>query len=242
MVKCKIIECDNKKIARGLCHNHYKRWQVHGDPLFTLRPRDRICTVNGCNKKHSSLGLCSTHERQFRRYGRTHRITKCFSSLEEAFLSQVIINENRCWDWNGSKTTFGYGVVCAKGRRVDAHRFSYEYYNNLIRDGLQVLHICDNPICTNPNHLFLGTQKDNAHDCINKKRFKKINNLSKAKGEKVASSKLTEKDVIKIKEMIYRGVSNKEIAQKFNVTDKNISCIKLGKTWKHIKTKKEFEL
>jgi hypothetical protein len=78
-----------------------------------------------------------------------------------------------CWKWIGGTTSFGYGVVEISRnprRRTQAHRVSWELHYGPIPDGMDVLHSCDNPPCTRPDHLFLGTALDNQQDAINKKR------------------------------------------------------------------------
>ncbi len=77
-----------------------------------------------------------------------------------------------CWEWQGS-TRNGYGVISKggrNGRQLKAHRLSYEMHLGSIPEGMIVCHTCDNPICVNPGHLFVGTHKDNAVDKMNKNR------------------------------------------------------------------------
>lgn len=69
-----------------------------------------------------------------------------------------------CWIWTASTDIYGYGIVGVGGRNKGAHRASWEIHNGPIPEGLKVLHHCDNPPCVRPNHLFLGTQKDNMDD------------------------------------------------------------------------------
>lgn len=87
----------------------------------------------------------------------------------ESFWSKVDKTET-CWLWTKSKYRHGYGCFCAMGTRHKAHRVSYEIAYGKIKDGLFVCHKCDNPSCVNPDHLFLGTHKDNALDMVNKGR------------------------------------------------------------------------
>lgn len=76
-----------------------------------------------------------------------------------------------CWLWRGSKHS-GYGVINVPGRgRPRAHRLSYEMAIGPIPDGLLVCHTCDIRECVRPEHLFLGTAKDNTADCIAKGRL-----------------------------------------------------------------------
>lgn len=79
----------------------------------------------------------------------------------------------RCWRWTASTTSFGYGQLNPGWRNaapVRAHRVSWEIHNGPIPAGLDVLHRCDNPPCSNPDHLFLGTALDNMRDMIAKGR------------------------------------------------------------------------
>lgn len=78
-----------------------------------------------------------------------------------------------CWVWRGCKTIWGYGKIrlVRPRRTVSAHRFSWQISSGEIPSGLLVLHKCDNRVCVRPDHLFLGTQKDNIQDCIKKGRW-----------------------------------------------------------------------
>lgn len=75
-----------------------------------------------------------------------------------------------CIVYEGSKDKDGYGKTKVGGRYVRVHRLSWEHEFGPIPEGLWVLHHCDNPPCINPDHLFLGTAKDNAEDCLSKNR------------------------------------------------------------------------
>lgn len=86
-----------------------------------------------------------------------------------------------CWEWTAARTRDGYGSfwngeyingVPGSPVMVLAHRWAYEQFVGLIPDGLSVLHHCDNPPCVRPDHLFLGTQRVNVHDCIQKGRHR----------------------------------------------------------------------
>jgi len=81
-----------------------------------------------------------------------------------------------CWIWRGSTTAYGYGNIRVGGRgtqvAIYAHRLAYEYFVGPIPPGLLVCHACDNPPCTNPAHLWLGTPADNMHDRDRKGRHR----------------------------------------------------------------------
>ncbi len=78
-------------------------------------------------------------------------------------------HENGCWEWKAKKDKNGYGIIYAT-KNTRAHRFSYELYHGKIFENLIICHKCDNPPCVNPDHLFMGTHKDNAQDRQQKNR------------------------------------------------------------------------
>lgn len=90
---------------------------------------------------------------------------------------------NRCWEWGGHLDHGGYGILPHKGKRYAAHRISFMLHHGDIPDGMVVRHRCDNSVCTNPDHLELGTAAQNVQDKIRRERSRaKIN----AKMEQVA--------------------------------------------------------
>ena len=86
-------------------------------------------------------------------------------TLEERFEEKYIPEPNSgCWLWLAALDTSGYGKFNMAGRILGAHRVSWELHQGSIPEGKNVLHTCDIPSCVNPNHLYIGTQKDNAKD------------------------------------------------------------------------------
>ena len=75
-----------------------------------------------------------------------------------------------CWEWTGAQFANGYGAFQVNGKTVRAHRFAWELAHGPIPEGIRVLHHCDNRLCCRPDHLFLGTDADNAADKIAKGR------------------------------------------------------------------------
>lgn len=87
------------------------------------------------------------------------------------FLSKVSKDANsECWLWTGSLNEDLYGEWKLAGKKYKAHRASYFLFKGSIPRGCVVMHQCDNPSCVNPEHLLLGSIRDNVHDCIQKGR------------------------------------------------------------------------
>ncbi len=164
---------------------------------------------------------------------------------------------DECWNWLGAKTGNGYGAFKAHGKTMPAHRFSYEVGCANIPVNALVCHHCDNPICVNPKHLFIGTHGDNMRDMRSKNRnitgdkhFSRLfpERLARgdrhglrlhpecvARGERNGNAKLDSDDVRKIRKAIADGgASQRDIAKRFNVTKHVVSKIKLLKSWRHV--------
>lgn len=149
---------------------------------------------------------------------------------EEAFWRHVEKTDT-CWIWTGGKAYGGYGQMGHKenGKTIQtiAHRFSYELHKGPIPDGMVILHTCDNPPCVNPDHLSVGTQKDNIHDAIAKGRARR----NYAGRPHKPYAKLKESDVAQIREMHKSGMMPREIAGRFDTSVNSIRNIVNGVTW-----------
>lgn len=130
-----------------------------------------------------------------------------------------------CWLWTGALKENGYGCMGTNQKSgMYPHRVSFELFNGPIPRGLCVLHTCDNRRCINPDHLWIGTHADNARDMIRKNRARH--------GEKHPGAKLTEKDVIFIKNLMSDNAPrDHEIARLFNLKKATISAIRRNKLW-----------
>lgn len=122
-----------------------------------------------------------------------------------------------CWPWTGRRTKDGYGQLLWQGKPQRVHRLAWMAAHGPIPPGLHVLHKCDNRPCRNEAHLWLGTNAENNADMMGKGRH--------------GTAKLTEADARAIRAAT--GMQ-KDIAKRFGVTQANVSCIRSGKTWRHV--------
>lgn len=127
-----------------------------------------------------------------------------------------------CWLWTAS-TNKGYGSFQHKNKSILAHRLSWEIVNGPIPDGLVACHKCDTPACINPDHIFLGTQKDNGIDMANKQRH--------AAGKRGFGEKLTRLQAEKIRA---DPRTQAVIASSYGVSAALVSRIKGNLAWKPI--------
>jgi hypothetical protein len=138
-----------------------------------------------------------------------------------------------CWEWTAGRfedksgKTYGAFYAGRKKRMDFAHRVSWELVNGPVPDGLRVLHMCDNKKCVRPDHLFLGTQKDNVCDMINKGR----NYIARGVGN--GNAKLTEDQVRRIRVAYKNTHTGAELAAKFGVSRSHISYV-VSRNWQHI--------
>lgn len=131
-----------------------------------------------------------------------------------------------CWEWQGHIHKNGYGRLTNKRVTGYAHRFIWQAFNGEIPAGMDVCHHCDNRKCVNPDHLFLGSRKDNMQDAKIKGRLQR--------GVDRYNSVLTEDVVRRARTMRASGTPVKSIASHFNVAPQTIGKAILGQTWRHI--------
>lgn len=102
-------------------------------------------------------------------------LTRYNTDPKQYILDRVKINEETgCWEWQMCLTERGYGRPGINGKAVRANRLSYEIFVGSIPKGKYVCHDCDVPSCVNPNHLWIGSPRENAMDMIKKGRHKGV--------------------------------------------------------------------
>ena len=170
-------------------------------------------------------------------------------NIYRQFMAKTNVTDDGCWDWRGVRNEQGYGCIWYKKHWIKAHRASLALFEGFdIKSTLLVCHHCDNPSCVNPDHLFIGTHKENVRDCMAKGRFKgHLNNpytrtgrprthrRRQQNGSLNWASKLTEADVVVIRRLYDVGeYDRRKLAKRFNVAPKTISRVVHRKYWKHI--------
>lgn len=148
-----------------------------------------------------------------------------FLKKKDMFLERVIIQEG-CWGWNGHITDKGYARFKCEGKQIFGHIISWQIYIGEIPFKHFICHKCDNPICCNPNHLFVGLPADNSKDMKNKNRS--------PKGSKHLHAVLKEEDVKIIKKRLQNKETSYRISKDYSVNMSTIYSIQYGNTWSHV--------
>ncbi len=128
-----------------------------------------------------------------------------------------INNETNCWIWIGPTCSNGrYGYIKGMNPLMMAHRYFFQENKREIPKGMFVCHTCDNGLCVNPDHLFLGTPKDNIQDCLKKGRLKNLFKNQKGQNNANAKPNLIErnKNIIEDRRL---GLTYSQLKEKYNL-------------------------
>lgn len=172
----------------------------------------KLCGIEGCGRPFLAHGLCSLHYARVRRYG-SPLIARKDTLAKRFWLHVTPAGPNDCWEWKGSRHKQGYGMIRHNGKTIKGHRASWMIHNGPIPPGQVVRHDCDNPPCCNPNHLRLGTQRQNIQDAIDRGIWRK------ATGERNGNARLTDAQATEIARRYRHGsVTQKDLAAEFGVS------------------------
>jgi len=170
-------------------------------------------------------------------------------SARERFAAKIDFESSEHWLWCGTTLPFGHGQIYFV-RGMLTHRFAWMLYKGAIPEGLQVLHKCDVPQCVKPDHLFLGTQKDNIRDMVLKGR-----NWHRTKPERAAFGErngahtkperrphgsrhyltpFTPEEITEIRARVAAGELQVDIAAEFDVGKTTICNIVHFRNWKKV--------
>ena len=143
-----------------------------------------------------------------------------------------VTKTDSCWLWHAARLPTGYGFAKRLRKTLYAHRISWELHYGPIPNGHLVRHfVCDNPPCVRPDHLRLGTQRDNIRDMIGKRRGVQPDNS----GVRHGNAKLTDASVRAIRTEYSAGdISQTELGKRYGVSQFAISRVVIGKGWTHV--------
>lgn len=174
------------------------------------------------------------------------------STLPKRFWDKVKVNENTgCWEWQAKVTNTGYGLFYLKGKWKPAHRQAYESFYGELNE-LDALHHCDNRKCVrvqgkplnkraeageriHADHIYPGNDSMNQKDSWRRRRRTVgIKDESDYPRGSRLSDKLTETDVVELRQLAKDGVSFASLGRKYSLSAEHIATIVYGKSWKHV--------
>lgn len=187
------------------------------------KPHDS-CRREECDKPVRSRGLCKAHYLRWWKTAPPEERRR--PSKEELFWAKVKKGPS-CWEWQGARRPSGHGIFMGRDRKVvPAARFSLELHlKQPAPDGMETCHRCDNPPCVNPRHLYFGTRQNNVDDAWARGLM--------PVGSQRAAAKLTEDQVVLLRQAYAMGAETKSLAKQFGIAVPTLRQIVLGLKWKH---------
>ena len=190
----------------------------------------RVCDVTNCGRVHYGKGLCHKHYYRLRRTGDAHTVRVGRRSDDSAErLKSRSKQAGQCLLYTaGRPSRSGHRMMGFRGKRVGVHRVAWILAHGDIAPGVNVLHRCDVPNCINVDHLFLGSIGDNNTDRDRKGRHRPL------PGSTNGVAKLSEYQVIEIRDLLAFGQSQRAVAQQYGVSQYAIWRIAAGQGWRHV--------
>ena len=140
---------------------------------------------------------------------------------EERFWSKVkIATPDECWEWQDFCDKFGYGHFRTRVRMIRSHRYSLQLsVGRTLEPHEYACHKCNNTSCVNPNHLYVGSQKENMQDMSNARTVRGGNN---------SRSKVTDLQVIRMQKLRQEGMKVVDISNLFGISASQCSRLSRG--------------
>ncbi len=191
-------------------------------PRFPMTPTQDKWGGRKYQIKRGSDGKC-------RGSVRPYTLEETISLFHESYDRIQRSYETPCLEWNCCRVQDGYGQVRFRGKDIGAHVLSWLLNKGEIPIGMKVCHHCDNPPCVNPDHLFLGSDKDNSDDA------KKKGRLAQLKGSLNGWALMTEEKVTSMRqEWIPYKVSARKLAEKYGLSQTQTERILRNEAWQHV--------
>jgi HNH endonuclease len=203
-------------------------------PITGVHRMPAKCCIEGCSNFVKAQGLCSAHYMRMRKGSDLSiPLTRTGTDADRLKLKTRVNEQTGCWEWAASLNTNGYGQFRFNGTTEQAHRAAWVIFRGPIPKAdsaygtLNVLHKCDNPLCVNPDHLFLGDQSDNAKDAVSKGRWGKRGVI----GENHGRAELTEEQV---KQIRASDETAAVLSARYCISKSTVQHIRKRRTWTHI--------
>lgn len=194
------------------------------DPFET----PKTCTVDSCDRPYYGKGFCKACHQWHWKRGLLPSQNLPRTVGEHIDARTMTIPESGCWLWTGGANDMGYGSLGIGGKKLYAHRASYEWFHGAIPKGMEVCHKCDVPLCVNPDHLFLGTHKENMSDSARKGRAKQ----PRFRSDHTAPRSILSEEQVRM----IRGDprSNAELARATGIPSHVIQRVRVRRTYKDV--------
>lgn len=224
---CVFDGCVNRSKSRGLCAAHRDQ-RDRGKALVPLyQYKRKACSFDGCESLSHSGGLCGAHSVQQAKGIELRPINEGRRppGTDAALIAEILARPptDECIVWPNWLDRDGYARTKHGGRSRQVTRIILEAVGRPAPDGECACHTCDNRACVNERHLWAGSHLANIADRDAKRR--------QAFGERNNKAKLTEADVREIRDLRAIGFTQQKIADRFGVSQANISSVLSGKIW-----------